>query len=440
MNLNEFSRLSLRAHTVLLLLLFGGCQSKMPLMPTPEALKDPRLDVFAANPAPKTSNEFKTFYVTTRTPAGESSSSFFTAERDDTMHFGYATARVGPPDFDMKTLLDESTTAEREDDLFWTVLDAPVLASLPMAELKSLTALESSGELAPEMLVFFEQLNQAIDSSLTKKITVYAHGANNNFSNSIPRGAQFQYFTGGNEIVLTFAWPSPGRITGYAKDRARSDAAADDFADLLVLLARHSTAERINIIGFSAGGRVAGGGLGILGRRTEQSSESRIGQVYLTASDEPMKKFLEDLPAIYSVVNGLTVTANPNDPVLGLARVTDTRLRVGEAGGGTIVEAFDLTEEQAAHLEEMVNSERLNIVDLSRTEIEGFKFSHGAWYENPWVSSDALVFILDELPPAKRGLKSYRSDLNYEIWYFPEDYIDNLTSQLLARRGSDVSR
>jgi esterase/lipase superfamily enzyme len=409
----------------------------MPLMPTPEALKDPRFDVFAANPAPKTSNEFRTFYVTTRTPAGEGSTSFFTAERDDTMHFGHATARVGPPDFDLERLVDESTTAEREDDLSWTVLDAPVLAGLPMAELRSRSASETGDELSPPMQAFFEQFNRAIDSSLTNRITVYAHGANNNFTDSIPRGTQFQYFTGGNEIVLTFAWPSPGRITGYSKDRARSNAAAEDFADLLVLLARHSTAERINVIGFSAGGRVAGGGLGILGRRADASSGFRIGHVYLTASDEPMKKFLEDLPAIYSVVSGLTVTANPDDPVLRLARITDTRLRVGEAGSGTVVEAFDLNEEQAARLEEMVNSERMNIVDLSRTEIEDFKFSHGAWYENPWVSTDVLVSILDGLPPAERGLKSYSSDLNYEIWYFPENYVENLTSQLLARRGSD---
>jgi len=434
MNIDGYGRLSAWLHAVLLMLVLGGCQSKMPLMPTPEALKDPRLDVFAANPAPMTSNEFKTFFVTTRTSAGEGSSSFFTGERDDAMHFGYAIARLGPPDFDMKKLLDESTTGERVDDLSWEVLDAPVIGSLSMEEVKSLTASETRGDLTPQMDVFFEQLNQAIDGSLTRKITVYAHGANNNFTNSIPRGAQFQYFTGGNEIVLTFAWPSPGRITGYAKDRARSNAAAEDFADLLVLLARHSTAERINIIGFSAGGRVSGGGLGILGRRTEGSSEFRIGQVYMTSSDEPMKKFLEDLPAIYSVVDGLTITADPNDPVLRLARITDTRLRVGEAGRGTAVEAFDLNEEQAARLEEMVNSERMNIVDLSRVEIEDFKFSHGAWYENPWVSSDALVFILDGLPPVERGLKSYRSDLNYEIWYFPEDYIENLTSQLLKRR------
>ena len=138
MNLSEFIRLSVRVHTVLLLLVFGGCQSKMPLMPTPEALKDPRLDVFAANPAPMTSNEFKTFYVTTRSPAAADSTNFFTAEPDDKMHFGYATTRLGSPDFDMTTLLAESTTAAREDDLFWTVLDAPVLASLPVAELSSM--------------------------------------------------------------------------------------------------------------------------------------------------------------------------------------------------------------------------------------------------------------------------------------------------------------
>ena len=412
--------------------LLAGCQSKMPLMPTPVALKDPRLDVFAANPAPLESNEFRSFYVTSRTPAGGSSKSFFTSKPDDYLHFGHATMRIGPPGFDIAKLMAASTTAERDEKLEWTVVDAPIDASVDQPMLKALTGTgDSAHDLPPDLQTFLEELNQAIDRSLTRSLTVYAHGANNSFLDSLPRGAQFQYFTGNNETLLTFAWPSPGSITGYDTDKARADASAEDFADLLVLLARYSTAERINIIGYSAGGRVSGGGLGLLGRRDEDPEAFRIGQVYLTASDQPMRKFLEDLPAIYSVVGALTVTADPGDSVLMLARATDTRMRVGAPVRDSVVDAFDLTEDQGARLKEMMNSEKMNFIDLSRNDIQGFRFSHGAWYENPWVSTDALVFILDRLTPSERGLKSYVSDLEFEIWYFPEDYLDRLKARLL---------
>ena len=53
---------------LLSLLLFGGCQSQLMLMPTPEVLKDDRFNLFEANPDPMTSNEIATLYVTTRVP------------------------------------------------------------------------------------------------------------------------------------------------------------------------------------------------------------------------------------------------------------------------------------------------------------------------------------------------------------------------------------
>ena len=81
------------------------------------------------------------------------------------------------------------------------------------------------------------------------------------------QGAQFQFFTGDNAMVLTFAWPSPGSIWGYGRDKRRADDAATDLAYLIELLSHHSTATRINLIAYSAGGRVVGGALAALSER-----------------------------------------------------------------------------------------------------------------------------------------------------------------------------
>ena len=78
----------------------------------------------------------------------------------------------------------------------------------------------------------------------------------------------------------------------------------------------------------------------------------------------------------------------------------------------------------------MVNSDRISLIDLSRSDIEGFRFSHGAWYENPWVSTDVMVTLLTGWPPDKRGLAERFSARGYQFWYFPQTYLDDLKAAL----------
>ena len=100
---------------LLALLLFGGCQSQLMLMPTPEVLKDERFNVFEANPDPLTSNEIATLYVTTRVP-DERRRDFFRGSADKELHFGYAELRIGEEDQNLVDLLVQSTTGERDKE------------------------------------------------------------------------------------------------------------------------------------------------------------------------------------------------------------------------------------------------------------------------------------------------------------------------------------
>jgi hypothetical protein len=88
----------------------------------------------------------------------------------------------------------------------------------------------------------------------------------------------------------------------------------------------------------------------------------------------------------------------------------------------------------------VVNSGDLDIINLQINEIPGFEFFHGAWYENPWVSSDVTVALNFGLQPGKRGLKAYTSESGRMIWYFPKDYLEHLTAALsehLAKKKAD---
>ncbi len=412
------------------LVLAAGCQSQLMLMPTPEVLKDERFNLFEANPDPLTSNEISTIYATTRTPA-PAGSPFFKSKPDSRLHLGVADLRIGEENLNFFELIQESTTGERQREYAWNMLAAPILSSTDRP-----SNTDTQGPiLAEEMAESLARLSDYIDRKPIKELTIYVHGANNTFYWSVAQGAQFQYFTGDNAIVLTFAWPSPGSIFRYSADRRRSDKAATDLAYLLELLGHHSTATRINLVAYSAGGRVVGGALAQLAERYDDQETLRIGQVYLTQSDQPLIDFVTTLPAFFPLLEGLTVTAAVGDPVLSMARMTDFKLRLGATGEGDGVK-LDISDELYDQVVAIMNSDRMVFIDLRDVPEAQYKFSHGAWYDSAWVSTDVMVTLLGGLTAEERGLEPV--DVNgVEVWTFPDDYLDRLKTFILEREEED---
>lgn len=408
------------------LFLLGGCQSQLMLMPTPEVLKDDRFNLFEANPDPLTSNEIATLYATTRVP-DERRSDFFKGQADDELHFGYAELRIGEENLSLFELIDQSTTGERKEKYGWKLLQAPILSS---TERPSKTA--TPDPILPESMAdSMAALNDYIDEKEIKELTIYAHGANNTFYWSVAQGAQFQFFTGDNAMVLTFAWPSPGSIWGYGRDKRRANDAATDLAYLIELLSHHSTATRINLIAYSSGGRVVGRALAELSERYQDWESLKIGQVYLTQSDQPLAEFVDALPQFFPLVEGLTVTAAVGDPVLGMARMTDMQLRLGATGEGDGVN-LKLSDEHYQQVVDIMNSEKMVFIDLRNVPATEYQFTHGAWYDSSWVSTDVMVTLLGGLSAEERGLEP-RTLNDVRIYVFPDDYVDRVKENILNR-------
>jgi esterase/lipase superfamily enzyme len=411
---------------VLVLAFLAGCQSQLMLMPTPEVLKDERFNLFEANPDPMTSNEIATLYVTTRVP-DERRADFFRGTPDERLHFGYAELRIGEENLNLFELINQSTTGERQEKYGWNLLSAPILSSTGRPS----EATNPDPILPESMAESIAALNDYIDENPIKELTIYAHGANNTFYWSVAQGAQFQYFTGDNAMVLTFAWPSPGSIWGYGTDKRRANAAATDLAYLIELLAHHSTATRINLIAYSAGGRVVGRALAELAERYQDRESLRLGQVYLTQSDQPLAEFVDDLPDFFPLVEGLTVTAAVGDPVLGMARITDRELRLGATGEGDAVN-LNLSDEHYQQIVEIMNSEKMVFIDLREVPATEYRFTHGAWYDSSWVSTDVMVTLLGGLTAEERGLVPHRVN-DVRIWLFPDDYVERVKDNILNR-------
>ncbi len=411
---------------LLSLILLGGCHSPLMLMPTPEVLKDDRFNLFEANPHPLSSNELATLYVTTRAPDARRHD-FFKGTADKRLHFGYAELRIGEENLNLFELIDQSTTGERKEKFSWDLLDAPVLSSIdrPGADTPADPILPES------MTAGMEALNDHIEKNPIKELTIYTHGANNTFYWSVAQGAQFQFFTGNNAMVLTFAWPSPGSLFRYGADKRRSNAAAADLAYLIELLSHHSIATRINLIAYSAGGRVVGRALAQLAQRYDDPEALRIGQVYLTQSDQPLAEFVDDLPNFFPLVEGMTVTTASGDPVLSMAGITDLKLRLGAAGEGDGIK-LNISEAHYQQVVDIMNSDRMVLIDLVDVPATEYRFTHGAWYDSSWVSTDVMVTLLGELTAQERGLVA-RPVNDVRVWVFPDDYLDRVKGNILNR-------
>jgi len=417
-----------RVLAILAIGLLAGCRAPVYLMPAPEVMQDARFDVFADNPYLKDLDTITTYFATTREPAKPGDAKVFSKQHGDKLRMGKATYQIGEAGDAWRALYSTTMTVEERDKVELALVATDVQASVELDAPASEPA-----DIAAE---FFAGLNRDLDASPTQILTVFVHGANNSFYESVARGAQLQYFTGKSDVALTFAWPSAGSIWGYGYDKKQASRATEDFAQFLELLALNSTAKHINIIAYSVGGRVASGALAQLGEkypaddsRIDAEKARRVNQVYMAASDEPLETFADNYPRYAHLVDTLTVTANPDDKVLGLAQFVDGEVRLGSAGKGREIEK--MTEAERDRIRTFMNGGKLQFIDMRIEQIEGFEYSHGAWYENPWLSTDVLVTLYIGIDPQERGLRSFRTAQDVTVWYFPDDYLTTLKAKLL---------
>lgn len=420
----------------ILLLLLTGCQPTVYLMPTPETLKDKRFDIFALNPNLEQNNQVNLFYATNRIPQDSSEDLRYGRKYDHSLRLGTAQLQIGSDDLTWDELYAQSTIEERVNKYRISLKETVEAGSIP----------EDAQDIAlsPTLREFFDKLNQSIADSLVDELTIYVHGANNGFYRSAAQAAQYRHFTGKNITVLLFSWPSAENIFRYQTDVKQSMESAGDFSRLVKLLAKYSHARKINIIAYSAGARVVDPAMVILGvdyakaNREIVKKKLRLGELYYSAPDRELNAFVTGLPQYLDLFDRITLTAASNDSVLKYAKWTDGVQRVGSPP--TDPEQIDLDDAQRDWISNVLSSGKLDLIDLGSSEIPGYKFSHSAWYENPWVSTDTIVTLNIGLPPEQRGLKADKTPRGGDVWYFPADYLEQLKKSLLERTKTEELR
>lgn len=413
---------------MLLLLILPGCQSGVYLMPTPVGMQSGKHDPFSNTPENEKGSEIAVAFGTNRLPSDQGN--YYSRKFDENLRMGIVRVKIGDGDQSWEEIRQLSMNVfDRKDAL------------LEISEVKQTGVLKSEDSLdtlSPELKSMIDKINEAIDQSPIKELTIYVHGANNSFYRTSAQAAQYRHFTGRHAIVTLFSWPSAENILRYGTDITNIMETVPVFARYIKLIAKHTTAKRINILCYSVGATLTTKTLALLGSDTSQPNRTayrkslRLGSIYFAAPDTDFDDFIEEYRQYQDIVERVTVTINHDDSVLGISRsmfhgqggpklnsqqVMSSKSRLGKP------DINDLTEEQAKWIIQQTRSPNFDVLEVDYNAIPGLsKGSHDYWYQNPWASTDALLALNYHTPPGERALVSHESEGFPRIWYFPEDY------------------
>ncbi|HVL21311.1 MAG TPA: alpha/beta hydrolase [Amaricoccus sp.] len=368
------------------------------------------------------------FYATNRLPVGPEADRIYTVVPDRRLHLGQATLRIG----------EEGSTLDQLRD--WTfgadTGDRPFIHLETMAEAASLGADGAGGEPDPDVEAWLAEIDAALAQSADRDILVYVHGANTTVERAAGQASQLRHFSGRHGVVVLFAWPTAENFLRYARDVGTAFASAPHLAELIALLAERTAARNVDVFTYSAGATVGSHALALLAEQNPEAA-SRLGEVYHAAPDADSRDFVDDLAAYAGAADRVTTAVNLGDSALRLAAAVNRASRAGRPDLG------ELTPEASQWLLDAAAGGEIEIVQVHPdTMPELAATSHTFWYDDPWVSSDVLVTLLFDLPPAERELDPGVSPSGARYWTFPADYPehipplrDRIRDRLQALRG-----
>lgn len=412
-----------RLALLLLPCLLVGCAAPKPLtlMPSPVLYQDGSVDPFAHLDGHHRSPLNHVFYATNREPRQAG----YGNRVSNSLHLGEAWVRMGEPDADWQQLVEASLAHPPLEAVPLTLERVTESAAMPIT-----SDPQKLRRLAPAQQAWIDAINRELDRSEVREIMVYVHGTKVDFANAAMLTAEVDHFAGRDFVGVAFAWPSHQNILYYLTgvDVRRAVDSSDALQELLLLLAHHSKAERINLIAYSAGGKVATLALDGLRRKHSELSHAqlrrklRLDSVVFAAIDVELHKLLARLEHISQLVGQVVITVTDDDNALKAGQ----RFMGGEVRAG-MVEA-EAAEERFILSHQLRNVE---IIDTSHgKEVRGFDITgHHYWYRHPWMSSDIVFLMRTNLPPHRRGLSPTELE---GIWYLSPDYPEKVRASAEA--------
>lgn len=383
----------------------------MRLMPPPLLFQKGGERVVGVAPEMFEGNRIDVFYATNRLPVGPREARVYTVAPDRRLHVGTAHMRVGSEGTTFDDLVDWTTRTGDE---------RPFIHLEAMDEAATLSPDEDASEAAD----WFAAIDASLAATRDSDVIVYVHGANTTVERAAGQAAQLVHFSAGRAVVVLFAWPTAENFLRYPRDIETAFGAAPHLAELVRLLAAHTSAKNIDVFTYSAGGTVGSDGLAMLGDDADPGA-SRLGEVYHAAPDAGFRDFTADLARYGPIARRVTTAVNMGDSALRLAQAVNRGSRAGRP------ELRELDPEETEALLAASTGGRMQVVQVHPAEMPGVSArSHTFWYDDPWVSNDVLMTVLFHLTPEERGLVSAVSPGGVSYWTFPADYPEHMPALL----------
>ena len=254
---------------------------------------------------------------------------------------------------------------------------------------------------------------------------IYVHGYKVNFENPLLVAAELWHFLGYNGAFIAYSWPTKYSVFAYLSDLDSAVNSARNLRTLLVQIAKNTDAERIHVIGYSAGTRLVSRMLADFGIYATDLTEEeiralRLENVILIGSDidrSIIGGYLLD--GALRVPRYLTVYQSSLDGALAWSNRIFGRERLGQT--------FDNVNATPEQLQWFVDHPELRMIDVTLADDGKVRGGHGYFRQSPWVSSDVLMTLMYNLSPDQRGLV-LRDDI--PEWTFPPDYVERLRKSL----------
>jgi len=432
MNCLRLGASNLRGRCRLLLLLvitvavgLTACARKNPyvvdLMPAPDLYMNGKIDPFAEIDGEIQVPYKGMLYATDRKPTGQPGPPFYLNARGFELRLGVAEVELGDGRYTWEEARRLSLLKNRAE-------------RYPL----KVTAVEEAGILDRSFSIFTDPetipedpkapgrrfaawIDAKLDVSKKKDITIYVHGYKVVFTNPVLVATELWHYLAYDGVFIAYAWPSTPKTLAYAADLETTVLSASNLRNLLEFLAEETDAERIHLLGYSAGTRVVLNTLFQLAliHQDDDPEEVRrkrkLGRVILVGSDYDRQLFgalVAD--GLLEVPESVTIYVSRQDKALNASRRLFRRDRLGQ---------IDKAGLSPAALRFLEDTPQLVFVDVS--EVEGSTEGNGHAYfrKSPWASSDILMALMYDLEPGQRGLVSEPS---CPVWTFPEDYVERL--------------
>ena len=176
--------------TLLAAAVISGCQpaaQRVYLMPAPVGISTGASDPFIDTPEKEKDSNILVGYATNRMPIGAREARFYTRSFDEDLRMGVVTIQIGDGNDSWDEIRELSINDAYKGQILLTLANA--------REVAALGAGDSLETLSPTMAKMMGDFNQYIERSPSKEITLYVHGANNNFYRSAAQAAQYRHFT-----------------------------------------------------------------------------------------------------------------------------------------------------------------------------------------------------------------------------------------------------